>query len=125
MFFTKPSRKVLKQGCEETLADKKQIAFGLFDNDMMVGFAEISERSIGDGKQIAPCAYLEVIYVAKQYRQNGLAKKLIRKAQKWAKKRGLKVFASDAKIENKTSILAHASWGFEEDKRIVIFKKKL
>lgn len=125
LFFTNLSRKLLKQGCEKTLADKKQIAFGLFDNDMMVGFAEISERSIGDGKQIAPYAYLEIIYVAKQYRQNGLGKNLIKKAQKWAKKNGLKIFASDARVENKMSILAHTSWGFEEDKRIVLFKKKL
>ncbi len=123
--WPKFSRKKHSLECERLLNDKRQAAFGLFDDDNLVGFIQVREREIGDGLNSSPIAWLEGIYLKQNYRQKGFGKKLLLKIEKWAKKRNLSELRSDAKMENKNSISAHKSWGFTQANKIVQFKKQL
>jgi aminoglycoside 6'-N-acetyltransferase I len=99
--------------------------FGAFDGAMLVGFAEVSERPVGDGCDTAPVAWLEGIYVAPGQRRLGLGKRLLEAAIAWARGRGLGEMGSDAEIDNLVSRLSHARWGFEETERVVRFRRLL
>jgi aminoglycoside 6'-N-acetyltransferase I len=99
--------------------------FGAFDGSAPVGFAEASERAYGDGCDTAPVAWLEGIFVIEGYRRRGIAKRLVSAVEDWARSRGLSELGSDAALDNLTSRLSHALWGFEETERSVLFRKTL
>jgi aminoglycoside 6'-N-acetyltransferase I len=100
-------------------------AFGAFDGDRLIGFAEAGERPWGDGCQTAPVGWLEGIFIEPQYRRRGIGRALVAAVTDWAKARGYAELGSDALMENKISLQSHARWGFEETKRIVMFGKML
>jgi aminoglycoside 6'-N-acetyltransferase I len=99
--------------------------FGAFIKDVLVGFAEISQRPYGDGCDTAPVAWLEGIYVLPAHRRQGVGRRLLTAAEQWARERGLTELGSDAELDNLTSRLSHAFWGFSETERIVRFRKAL
>lgn len=103
----------------------KTTAIGAFDGDRLVAFAEASVRSWGDGCDTAPVGWLEGIYVAPERRGSGIARRLVAAVENWTRDKGLVELGSDAVIENQTSIARHAQWGFEETKRVVMFRKRL
>lgn len=108
------------------LADPELMpAFGAFDGDRLVGFAEAGERPYGDGCETAPVGWLEGIYVHPDYRRHGVGQALVTAVTDWAKSRGYSELGSDAAVENHVSQQSHAHWGFEETERIVMFRKWL
>lgn len=109
----------------EFASDTGQAAFGAFEEDRMVGFAECAERPWGDGMQTRPVGWLEGIYVVPDRRRAGLAAALVAAVEDWTRSRGLTELGSDALIDNHVSIAAHASWGFEQTQRLVMFRKAL
>ncbi len=109
----------------DLLADANQAAFGAFEAARMVGFAESSERSWGDGTLTRPVGWLEGIYVVPDRRRAGLAAALVAAVEDWGRGRGLTELGSDARADNLVSIAAHSSWGFEETERLVLFRKAL
>jgi len=100
-------------------------AFGVFDGERLVGFAEAGERAWGDGCETAPVGWLEGIYVEPDHRRQGVGRALVAAVADWAKSRGYSELGSDAAVENVISLQNHAKWGFEETKRIVMFRKWL
>ena len=100
-------------------------AFGAFEGERLVGFAEAGERPWGDGCETAPLGWLEGIYVNPDYRRQGIGTALVAAVTDWAKARGYAELGSDAALENHVSLQSHAEWGFEETKRIVMFRKWL
>lgn len=100
-------------------------AIGAFDGDTLVAFAEASIRPWGDGCDTAPVGWLEGIFVAPDYRSRGIARRLVMAVEAWTRGKGLTELGSDALIENATSIARHGQWGFEETKRVVMFRKRL
>lgn len=100
-------------------------AFGAFDGDRLIGFAEAGERPWGDGCDTAPVGWLEGIYVHPDHRQDGIGRSLVAAVADWAMSRGYSELGSDAAMENDVSLQTHARWGFEETKRIVMFRKWL
>lgn len=78
-----------------------------------------------EGANDLPVAYLEGVYVKPNHQRQGIARKLIRVAEGWAKQKGVKQIASDAAVTNLTSIHFHKQIGFEEAARIVCFIKNL
>ena len=107
------------------MVDDGLVGFGAFDGNDLFGFAEFSQRPYGDGCETAPVAWLEGIYVEARARQRGIGRLLLAAGEDWARARGLSEIGSDAELDNLTSRLSHARWGFEETERVVRFRKAL
>lgn len=100
-------------------------AFGAFEAQRLIGFAEAGERPWGDGCETAPVGWLEGIYVEPEYRRHGIGRALVAAVAQWATARGYAELGSDAAAPNHISLKCHAQWGFEETKRVVMFRKRL
>ncbi|MEP7219542.1 MAG: aminoglycoside 6'-N-acetyltransferase [Bacteroidota bacterium] len=95
------------------------------DGGGLAGFAEVGTRSVADGCETSPVAYLEGWYVDADVRRRGVGGALIRTAENWARKKGFREFASDAELENILSQEAHLALGFTETERAVLYMKTL
>jgi aminoglycoside 6'-N-acetyltransferase I len=91
----------------------------------LAGFAEVGCRSVADGCETSPVAYLEGWYVDMDMRRKGIGSALIRAAETWARARGLRELASDAELANVASQRAHEALGFTETSRAVLYLKAL
>jgi len=69
--------------------------------------------------------YLEAIYVKKEHRRLGAAKKLYEAGELWAKNQGCTQIASDTCNWNNESILFHENLGFHTTDTLVHFIKKI
>jgi aminoglycoside 6'-N-acetyltransferase I len=91
----------------------------------LAGFAEVGARSLADGCETSPVAYLEGWYVDADMRRQGVGTALVRAAEAWAREQGFHEFASDAELENIESQQAHIAIGFHEMGRSVLYLKAL
>jgi putative acetyltransferase len=89
------------------------------------GFLEASVRSYAEGCDPRPVGYVEGWYVDPDVRRQGVGKRLVAAAERWAVAQGCKEMASDAHLENAVSQEAHKAVGFEETDRLVHFRKAL
>jgi hypothetical protein len=80
---------------------------------------------MADGCTTHPVGYVEGWFVDPDVRQRGVGRGLVQAAEKWAASQGCKEMASDAHLENSTSITAHKALGFREDSPCVRFRKWL
>ena len=78
-----------------------------------------------EGCETSPVGYLEGVSVKKEYRNRGGAKQLVEECEQWAREKGCSEFASDCELSNMDSLRFHLQIGFEEQNRIICFKKKL
>ncbi len=100
--------------------------FLAFDGEKAIGFAQCQLRhDYVEGTQFSPVGYLEGIYVAEDYRKQGIARELLSECEKWAKEKGCLEFASDCELDNVQSLQFHLKMGFAEANRIICFTKKL
>lgn len=95
------------------------------DNAGLAGFAEVGTRSVADGCETSPVAYLEGWYVDTDMRRRGVGAALIQAAETWAREQSFREFASDAELDNIESQQAHVALGFLEVGRSVLYRKKL
>ena len=101
-------------------------AFFLAEEAGAVGFAQCQLRhDYVEGTDSSPVGYLEGIYVAEEYRKQGIAGKLLLACEGWARTRGCTEFASDCGLDNAQSLQFHLNVGFKEANRIICFTKKL
>ena len=92
----------------------------------VVGFLEVDLRSHADGcNPSQPVGYIEGWYVAEDYRERGIGKKLVAEAEEWARTHECVEMASDALIDNELSQCAHAALGYEVVDRCVHYRKRL
>lgn len=92
----------------------------------LVGFLEVDLRSHADGcNPLQPVGYIEGWYVVENYRRRGVGKKLIARAEDWARSHGCVEMASDAIIDNERSQRAHEALGYEVVDRCVHYRKTL
>ena len=90
------------------------------------GFVEVALRNdYVNGTTTSPVAFLEGIYVSRDSRMQGVARRLFAEAERWAVGFGCTELASDALVENKQSHAMHQALGFEETERVVFFRKAL
>jgi ribosomal protein S18 acetylase RimI-like enzyme len=94
------------------------------DKDLC-GFVESSIRPHVDGCLTRPVGYIEGWYVDADVRRQGVGRKLVEAAERWAAVYGCKEMASDAHLWNTVSHEAHKALGFEEGNRLVHFRKTL
>jgi aminoglycoside 6'-N-acetyltransferase I len=93
---------------------------------LLVGFAEVDLRSHADGCDPSlPVGYLEGWYVAREYREHGVGRRLLSAAEAWARGHGCVEMASDTWIDNQLSQSCHQALGFQVVDRCVHFRKKL
>ena len=91
----------------------------------LAGFAEVGARSVADGCETSPVAYLEGWFVDADMRRQGVGAALIHAAEAWAREKGFREFASDAELENIQSQQAHVALGFREVERAVLYLRTL
>lgn len=87
--------------------------------------ALLSLRAWAEGCITSPVGYLEGIWVEERARRSGVAGRLVNAAEDWARNRGCTEMASDAALDNHTSLEVHRALGFEEVERAVLFRKDL
>ena len=91
----------------------------------LAGFVEAGTRPYADGCDTSPVGYVEAWYVDPDVRRQGLGRSLLVAAESWARARGYREMASDARLDNVVSHGAHRSAGYEEVDRVVQFRKLL
>jgi len=92
----------------------------------LVGFLEVDLRSHADGCNPSHAVgYIEGWYVGEDYRHRGVGKKLLAKAEDWARSHRCLEMASDAIIDNELSQHAHEALGYEVVDRCVHYRKRL
>ena len=78
-----------------------------------------------EGCETSPVGYLECVSVKESYRKQGVAKRLVEECEQWAGEKGCHEFASDCELSNTASLNFHLQMGFQEQNRIICFKKDL
>lgn len=93
-------------------------------NHQAQGFAEAGLRhDYVNGASSSPVAFLEGIYVAPEFRGEGVARALVSVIQTWASALGCTELASDVLIDNADGLALHKALGFRETERVVYFIK--
>jgi aminoglycoside 6'-N-acetyltransferase I len=96
------------------------------DDQVLAGFLEVDLRSHADGcNPSLPVGYIEGWYVAENYRQRGIGRKLLTAAEDWARSLGCVEVASDTWIDNEVSQRVHEALGYEVVDRCVQYRKTL
>jgi aminoglycoside 6'-N-acetyltransferase I len=90
-----------------------------------VGFAEVAIRKYANGCETQPVPFLEGIWVAQEFRRQGIGASLIRYVEAFLVARGYRELGSDALLDNAISHQSHRGWGFSETERVVYFRKPL
>ena len=110
----------------DTIAKSDAVFFLAYADETAVGFAQCQLRyDYVEGTDSSHVGYLEGIYVADEYRQQGFARELLSACEGWAKEKGCTEFASDCELANTQSLQFHLNVGFEEANRIICFTKKI
>ena len=110
----------------EILAKPDAAYFLAYAEETAIGFAQCQLRyDYVEGTDSSPVGYLEGIYVAEEYRKQGVARELLAACETWAKEKGCTEFASDCELDNVQSMQFHLNVGFEEANRIICFTKKI
>jgi len=91
----------------------------------LVGFAEVTIRSVVDGFYFQPAAFLEGVWVADRARRQGVATALLEGVIAWARARGVDGIGSDAHADNHESIAWHRHAGFAIESQVVKFARAL
>jgi len=94
-------------------------------NGSPCGFVEVGTRQYADGCLTSPVGYIEGWYVDADVRRQGIGRALLRVAESWARARGYREMASDARLDNTVSHAAHARAGYAEVERLIVFRKSL
>ncbi|URC14887.1 aminoglycoside 6'-N-acetyltransferase [Flavobacterium sp. B183] len=105
---------------------ENEICYVVKDQEDYIAFVHLSTRNdYVEGAEDLPVAYIEAIYVKPAYQKQGIARRLTKVAEDWAKQKGFKQIASDTDLWNSASIDFHQKTGFTEVERIVCFIKNL
>lgn len=77
------------------------------------------------GCETSPVGYLEGISVHEAYQHRGIARRLVAECEQWAREKGCTEFGSDCDLDNTASLAFHLTVGFQEEGRIICFRKSL
>lgn len=118
------SRAFLEDSLHES--DKMPIFLAESGAGEIVGFLEAALRfDYVEGCETSPVGYIEGWFVAENFRQQEIGRKLVEAAESWARALGCREMASDCLLENTLSLKAHLAIGYEEVERNIHFKKNL
>lgn len=112
--------------CAEFLVNGKEIGFLCRQDGQAAGYVNVSiRRDYVNGTDTSPVAFVEAVYVRPQYRNRGIARRLMAEAEAFARANGLSQIASDCLLDNTDSEQFHKSCGFAEAERVICFVKKV
>lgn len=112
--------------CLKIMKSSNQKIFIAKSGGNYVGFVQLSIRTdYVEGTSSSPVVYIEGLYVEPNYRKQGVAIRLVKKAEIWALEKNCTEIASDTELNNANSIEFHKSIGFKEVNRVVCFSKTL
>jgi len=116
----------LEEEFAEVLSQADGAVFLYLAAQQPVAFAQCRlRRDYVEGTHSSPVAYLEGIFVEADWRRHGIAARLLRRCEQWARAQGCREFASDCELHNADSLRFHLQSGFTEANRIICFTKKL
>ncbi len=96
------------------------------DDGNPIGFINLSIRQdYVEGSDSSPVGYIEGIYVAPEYRHQGIARKFVELGEEWSRRNGCREYASDTELHNTDSQAFHNKVGFDTTEMIVHFIKKI
>src|SRR4051812_16810117 len=95
------------------------------DDGSIAGFVGGGAGEYADGCETSPVGYVEAWYVDPDARRSGYGRALLEAAEAWARGRGYREMASDARLGNDVSRAAHLRSGYQEVDRVVQFRKEL
>jgi aminoglycoside 6'-N-acetyltransferase I len=91
-----------------------------------IAFIQVGLRSHAESCDPAcPVGYVEGWFVQPQFRRQGIAARLLQKAEGWARSQGCREMASDSWIDNHVSESTHLALGFEIVDRCIHYRKRL
>jgi aminoglycoside 6'-N-acetyltransferase I len=88
----------------------------------LVGMIELFERNYAESCATSPVTYIEGLWVAEDWRHQGVARQLVEAAIEWGRSRGRAEIASDVQLPNLLSQTVHRHLGFEETERLVTYR---
>ena len=94
-------------------------------NGGLCGMIEVAIRGHAIGCSTDRVGYLEAWYVEPDWRRRGIGRRLVERAEQWARSRGCSEMASDTTPRYPLSPAAHAALGYREVKRKIHFRKPL
>ena len=122
---------------EHTLEELVEIIASYMNSENSAVFAEVENgQYVGvalcclhhdyvEGCETSPVGYLEGVSIREEHRHQGVARKLVLECEQWAREKGCSEFASDCELTNTSSLNFHLSIGFQEENRIICFRKTL
>ena len=110
----------------EYLVSEDSAVFAETADGQFVGVALCGlRRDYVEGCETSPVGYLEGVSVHPAFLHRGIARGLVSACEQWAREKGCQEFASDCELTNTASLRFHLSIGFQEENRIICFKKTL
>jgi aminoglycoside 6'-N-acetyltransferase I len=113
------------EGRAALATDPPLVVFVAVEDGNLVGFLELSLRSVAEGCASSPVPYVEGWYVEAAWRREGIGRALMEVAEAWSRRRGYTELGSDAEAANRLSRTTHAALGFQEVETLVVFRKSL
>ena len=116
----------LKEQLLSTVSGKGAAVFIAYSDGAPAGAAQCSLRyDYVEGPASSPVGSREGLYILPQFRRTGIASRLVRCCESWAKAHGCTEFASGCAADNTFSQQFHEGAGFTEVSRIVCYVKPL
>jgi len=121
-----PRERSLRKVFQKIFKSPRERVFICWVDGAAAGFVEVSmRRDYVEGSSSSPTGYVEGVFVDRRFRRNGIARLLVRVAERWAKQRGAIEIGSDTRLANRRSQKFHRALGFKEVEKNVAFIKKI
>ena len=115
-----------REGMDEYLLENAAVAYVAARPDGgLAGFVEATIRPHADACDTSPVGYVEGWYVDADVRRQGVGRRLVRTAERWARGLGCTEMGSDCLLDNEVSFRAHLAIGYEERERLIHFRRWL
>lgn len=95
------------------------------DDGQLAGFLEVSIRPFVEDCETDHVGYLEGWFVEPEYRNFGIGRELVQRAETWARGKGCTEMASDAEVGNAPSLKAHLNLDYKVTSKLVHLRKEL
>ena len=115
-----------REGMDEYLLENAAVAYvAARPSGGLAGFVEATIRPHADACDTSPVGYVEGWYVDADVRRQGVGRRLVRTAERWARGLGCTEMGSDCLLDNEVSFRAHLAIGYEERERLIHFRRWL